>query len=309
MKEAKGIIKYIAFKGKNKMGENGLNNSNWRDVLADATAAVYINDQMVGTAWLCSNRYLITAGHLCSNTHHVYVSFNENLELDKKSKIYTAEVIYSKEIEIIGVDFAILKLECNIDKNFLPIEKDKVKYNGQTIISYGYGSDCSGAAEGRVLGSHNCCQNKMHELIKIESDQLISIGYSCAAIFDISLEKVIGIQIESVSPNGREKNTTLAFPMYRLYQECKNITEFTTALNWNIDALTINELATKNTVVKNIGVWSKEFIENHLLPLLAISILNLQHQDNLDAYVRCIIVKFKKRNDIRFMKLKVMIEL
>ena len=277
------------------MGKRGLNNSNCRDILADATAAVYISDQIVGTAWLCSNRYLITAGHFCSNTSHVYVSFNENLKSGKKSKKYTAEVIYSKEIEISGVDFAILKLECDTDKNFLPIEKDKVKYNGQTIISYGYGSDCSGAAEGRVLGSHNCCQNKMQELIKIESNQLISIGYSGAAIFDISLGKVIGIQIESVSSNGREKNTALAFPMYRLYQECKNITEFTTALNWNVDTLTINELDIENTVVKNIGVWSKEFIENHLLPLLAISILNLQRQDNLDAYVRCIIVKYEKK--------------
>lgn len=278
------------------MGKIELKSQEWLSVLADATAAVYSGNQIIGTAWLCSNQYMITAGHLCSNTSSVTVSFDENLKCGQQVRTYSAEVIFAKEIDANGIDCAILKLECNVNRRFLPIEAEKIIYKSQKIISYGYGMDCSGAAEGNVLGPHNCHQNKTWELIKISSNQLISKGYSGAAIFDLSIEKVIGIQIESVSSEGRENNTILAFPMYRLYQECKNLDDFAIALNWNSPLLTLNETTDKTIRSKknNTGFWSKDFIEYNLLPLLAISILNLQHQDNLDAYVRCIIVKYKR---------------
>lgn len=43
-----------------------------------------------------------------------------------------------------------------------------------------------------------------------------------------------------------------------------------------------------------------EFIEQYLLPTYCLSILELQHSDNLEAYMRCIVVKYTKDGKNRF---------
>lgn len=262
--------------------------NNWYDILMKATASVNVNDEAIGTAWLCSANYMITAAHLCRNIQFVQVKFNcENHDV-KNERIFTAKVIFLKEDHQSGCDFAILKLESSFNLNIqcLEIANQRVKCQGNNIISYGFGKDCSGAASGTIIGTHLCEQNEEWELLKINSNELVSKGYSGAAIFDLQLKKIIGIQIESVREDGRENNTVLAFPMYRLFQMCKELTGFIYEL----------EGFQKGNTLENKATWSKDFIELYFLPSLAVSILNLHHQDNPGAFVRCIIVKYSRTN-------------
>lgn len=270
---------------------------NWDKILQQASGAVYINDVLVGTAWLCNKQYMITAGHLFQNEQCCSIQFNEERNVDQSSRKYTAEVIFSKNIDKSGVDFAILKLEEEVNRFWLPLQVKRIEYTNTRIISYGYGKECSGSAEGMILGSHLCDQNTNLELIKINSQQLVSYGYSGAAIFDIKMGKVIGIQIEATTEQSRENKTVLAYPIYRLYNECEGIQEFLLSVSQQKGSeKEISSFTKRSKAMEVNSVWSDDFIENHFLPLLAISILNLHHHDNLDAYVRCIIVKLMKKN-------------
>lgn len=281
------------YKGKNKMGKIDLI-GHWMEVLENSTAAVYKNENRIGTAWLCSNQYLLTAGHLFADNDNYFITFVEEFKSGQLPKKHKVNVVFSRSDQECGVDFAILKLECTTNRMPLPIELKNIKnYTGQ-IVSYGYGVDCHGAAKGEIIGSHKCYQNRNWGLLKIQSDQLTSPGYSGAAIFDISTEKVIGIQIESL--NSKEK-TILAFPIYRIFQELSNVGNFFLSFNSSSTCLMDKTDNLNNSLENKTSFhWSKEFIECHFLPLLAISILNLHNQDNLDAYVRCIVVKYKRKN-------------
>jgi len=275
------------------MGKNGIN---WKEIIQQASGAVYINNNLVGTAWLCNKQYMITAGHLFQNDHCCSIVFNEKRDTTQRSKEYKAEVLYSKNIDENGVDFAILKLEEVVEREYLPLQTNKVNYNDANIISFGYGKTCSGSATGKILGPHFCGQNTNLELIKINSQQLGEFGYSGSAIFDTKIEKVIGIQIEATENGSKECNTVLAYPIYRLCEECSLIEEFSSCIiPQKNNEVKKNDFTRKNGLIETAYVWSCDFIENHFLPLLAISILNLHHHDNLDAYVRCVIVKLQKK--------------
>lgn len=142
------------------MGKQSINKPNWRTILEEATAAVYVDNKMAGTAWLCSNNYLISAGHLFSEInkwHTITLSFNESLKDDQEPLRYDAELIICKNDCIDGTDFAVLKLNSPIARKSLPISTNKLENSGQEIISYGYGTKCSGSATGRVVGTH-CCK-------------------------------------------------------------------------------------------------------------------------------------------------------
>lgn len=59
-----------------------------------------------------------------------------------------------------------------------------------------------------------------------------------------------------------------------------------------------SETTTKYVIKK--GRKLSEFVEQYLLPTYCLSILELQHSDNLEAYVRCIVVKYTKDGKNRF---------
>lgn len=59
-----------------------------------------------------------------------------------------------------------------------------------------------------------------------------------------------------------------------------------------------SETTTKYSIKK--GRKLSEFVEQYLLPTYCSSILELQHSDNLEAYVRCIVVKYTKDGKNRF---------
>lgn len=66
--------------------------NNWYDILMKATASVNVNDEAIGTAWLCSANYMITAAHLCRNIQFVQVKFNcENHDV-KNERIFTGNL-------------------------------------------------------------------------------------------------------------------------------------------------------------------------------------------------------------------------
>lgn len=60
------------------------------------------------------------------------------------------------------------------------------------------------------------------------------------------------------------------------------------------------ELETDSKYQIKKGRKLSEFIEQYLLPTYCLSILELQHSDNLEAYVRCIVVKYTKDGKNRF---------
>lgn len=86
----------------------------------------------------------------------------------------------------------------------------------------------------------------------------------------------------------------MAYPIYRLIQECYKIEDFISITKPDRDVSAMIVPTEGGQDIKQ-GFWSKDFIEYHFLRLLAISILDLQHLDNFDAFVRCIIVKFDER--------------
>lgn len=61
-------------------------------------------------------------------------------------------------------------------------------------------------------------------------------------------------------------------------------------------------IESKTTIKYEIKKGRKlsEFVEQYLLPSYCLSILELQHSDNLEAYIRCIVVKYTKDGKNRF---------
>lgn len=231
-------------------------------------------DEKWATAFLYRANYLMSVGHIFENTEiqsNIHVSFLSGEEAD-------AQLIYSVYDKQNSRDFSILKLKQSLVKTkALPISL--LKYTGGKIVTVGVGEILKNfsSAEGEIIGELSISKNEY--LIKICSEQLGQAGFSGAPIFSVKANAVIGIQCEAVINDlGAERDTVLAFPLERLKED-------------NVIKLYIEEKS---------KVKASEYIENYLLPVFGRSLLGLEHSDNLEAYMRCIVVKLLWKEGERF---------
>lgn len=225
-------------------------------------------------AFLYKDSYLLSVGHIFENINsesHICAHFINGIKVN-------AELLYRIYDQKNGRDYSILKLSYAI-KNTRSLPISLAKYTGGKIATIGSGEilkDFS-SAEGEIVGEH-IIDNEEY-LIKICSGQLGQMGFSGAPIFSLEDCAVIAIQCEAtINEIGAERDTILAFPLERLAE----------------DAIAMKYIAEKKKVK------ASEYIENYLLPSFGRSLLCLEHSDNLDAYMRCIIVKLLPEKNERF---------
>jgi len=238
-----------------------------------AICKIYVDDVYV-TGFLFKDSYLMSAGHMFENIDEksqIKAKFINGDVIDVKVEYY----VYDKNS---GIDFSILKLKHNAT-NRMPLPLSFYKYTKGKVMSIGASSllkDFS-SAEGNIIGHH--ILNESNYMLKINSGQLGQFGFSGAPIFSIEEQAVIAIQSETTeNEHGPERDTVLAFPLERLLR----------------DNYASNYISNKNTIK------ASEYIENYLLPMFGRSLLRLEHSDNLDAYMRCIVVKLLPEQDSRF---------
>ena len=190
---------------------------NHDELLTQATCAVLIKGQIVGTAWLVSDKgYLLTAGHVLGTeepVNQVQVQFVS----DVPRPAHRLKWMYH---EASGLDFAVLKLVHPLyGRHPLPISLSK-EVEGQFRL-YGYGTTMREASqsnsEGKFLGKIRIGNSESHTLFRLHSPDLGIPGNSGGAVFSDELKAVVGIQTEAAKRKiGPESEVVLAMPLYRI---------------------------------------------------------------------------------------------
>jgi hypothetical protein len=198
-------------------------------LLIQATACVIIGGDKKGTAWLVSDDgELLTAGHVVKD-----IKPNEIVSVRFSGEIYEqrAELLgkqYNKDEEL---DFAVLKLQKTTRRFPLPISLETNINAGDEFLACGFGSTLDGLSPGtgQAVGIQhpNPSNNKLFHFV-IKSDQFGDPGYSGAAIFSLSHNAVIGIQIRATDPARVEpgtpfSNAAIAMPLIRMVEHWKRL--------------------------------------------------------------------------------------
>lgn len=192
---------------------------NHDELLTQATCAVLIEGQIVGTAWLVSDEgHLLTAGHVLG-TEQSATEVQVRFVGDVPRAAHKLEWMYH---EASGLDFAILKLIHPVaGRRPLPISLTK-KVKGQFRLC-GYGTmlrhDALSSSNGRFLGVMHIGHSASNTLLRLHSSDLGQKGYSGGAVFSDELKAVVGIQTEAANARiGPESQVILALPLYRVAQ-------------------------------------------------------------------------------------------
>lgn len=247
----------------------------YQQLVHDASCIIFNNEISLSMAFAISDKYLLSVGH-CFNTFPRGSKFKARFA---NNSIYDVKVVYTQFDTNLSLDFSIL---CIVNA-LLSIEPLPIKFpinaSGK-FISIGNSPILPyfSAANGEIIG-HYEAQNSDNFFFKLDSKHSGQIGFSGAPIFSLNEQAVIAIQCEATETiTGPERDTVLAFPLARL-------------LNDNIARKYIN---TKSSI--NLS----ELIQNYLLPSFGRSLLCLELSDNLQGYMRCIVVKLMPERNERF---------
>lgn len=187
------------------------------ELLTQATCAVLIDGQIVGTAWLVDYQgHLLTAGHvLCQNLEScsdVYDEVHVQFADDKPCLVRKVEWGFQNETNL---DFAILKLtHMPLNRQPLPLSFAP-SWSGRFRL-YGYGESLAAltAGVGTFVGLHGFEGNR---LFRLSSRELPDEGFSGGAIYSEELGAVVAIQTRAGrSKLGPTSETVLAMPLYRI---------------------------------------------------------------------------------------------
>ncbi len=240
--------------------------------LKEAVCKVKIGTENSVMAFAINNDYFLSVGHAfvnCSIGDEFQASFVNKNNVNVK----LLEFRFDRKT---GFDCAILKNLDNTKVIPLPLAFAKEEISG--FVTVGSGEILSGfsSAEGRIIGNHHI--DESNYMFKLHSHQSGQLGFSGSPIFSTTSNSVVAIQCEATDNDmGAERDTVLAFPLARL----------------------LNTSFSHYLYQKPI-ISSTEFIENYLLPSFGRSILCLEHSDNLNAYMRCIVVKLLPERGERF---------
>lgn len=246
----------------------------YQKLIENAVSQIFVNGNKYATAFVIKDQYLLSAGHPF-----------EKLERGQRM---TAKFIDGKEapIQLIRCvydaehlkDYAIFKAEKgSFGRKSLPLLFDE-NVEGD-FISTGSGDIFPGFSnsKGECVGRYY--HNDHEYFLKLTSGQSGQAGFSGAPIFSLLYGAVIGIQCEAtINDIGAERDTVLAFPIIRLLEDEM-----------------VRDILKEESTVK-----ISSFIERNLLPVFGKALLGLNHSDNMDAYMRCIVVKLVPEQNMRF---------
>lgn len=233
-----------------------------------------INDghDFIATAFTVNQNYLISTGHAFM-MYQIGTCFKAKFLNSFSYRVKLIENAYSKEN---AIDYAILKFEePSHNTTSLPISFPSRFSGNYTSAGYGETLHDLSSVTGKIIGSYYI--NDKEYLLKACSGQAGESGFSGSPIFSLEDNSVIAVQCEAtIKDIGSERDTILAFPFCRF-----------------------PEHIVQNYLHSRPSIHVKTFIEEFLLPSFGRSLLCLEHSDNLDAYMRCIIVKLLYQSDER----------
>ena len=246
----------------------------YQKLVEGAVCRIIFDDNSYVTGFAVNRKYLLSAGHAFA--HAVKdTSYKAEFLNGARCSVKIIEKAYVREHV---VDYAILEFE-EFDPNITPLPVSFPKRYSGNFISVGVGEKLNdfSSVKGSIIGNYYHHSDKEY-LLKASSGQAGQLGYSGSPIFSIVDKSVVAIQCEAtINDLGAERDTILAFPLCRLPEDLSN----------------------KYFQNRPI-VHASTFIEKYLLPSFGKSLLCLECSDNLDAYMRCIIVKLVHESDKRF---------
>lgn len=253
-----------------------------RTRLKDATACVCVRNEPVCTAFVVSEHYLVSSGHsftaLASGTK-ISVRFFDGAE-------YPVSVALCRFSEKDGADFAFLRCGAGLENRpALPMLPAGVKSGEVELFGLSRQlGDVLTPASGRISGIQQISGAQGTYHLKIQSSDAGQYGFSGSPIYHVEKNGVVGIQSQATDNDvGAESATVLAFPAARIYADKDP------------------EVAGILREMKSYPPLSKrKHIEQQLLPTFGRLILNLDCTDRLDAYMRCVVVKFLPEERKRF---------
>lgn len=195
------------------------------DLLAQATAAVLVDNQIVGTAWLVGNDgELLTAGHLLGADFPLS-EVTVQLAEDIPRQAYRVDSLYQPER---GIDFAVLKLHrCPPNRRPLPVSLVQSVEGRFRLLGYGRSLVHCSTGYGEFIGIYDLGNNSSCRLFRLRSTELTEGGYSGGAVFSETLQAVVGIQIEAMTPTSRTgQGTVFAMPLYRIVPHWESLAQF-----------------------------------------------------------------------------------
>ena len=247
---------------------------NYMKQMEESVCKISIDKKVCGMAFIVSGNFLLSAGHIFANLNSNQLITAEFLD-GTQASLNLLHYRYDKNHLI---DYAILNMESNFSKNKgLPMAFPK-NITGK-FIALGNGKILPGFSnsQGEITGLYLKSEDEF--MIKLSSKEQGQEGFSGAPIFSIACGAVIGIQSEmTIKDSGAERDTSLAFPLYRLK----------------------DDVIAMQYICQRPKIKLSSFVEDYLLPIFGRSLLRLGHSDNLDAYMRCIVVKLDPEQDIRF---------
>ena len=247
---------------------------NYEELMKNAVCQILIDEKFCDVAFVIGEHYLLSVGHS-------FVNFDK-----KKKKIAKFLDGTTVSIQLIRCiyehdhlkDYALFRAEKEFKgKKPLPVSFPK-NISGQ-FVSLGSGDilQSFSNAKGEFIGLYY--NNNDEFFFKLSSGQAGQAGFSGAPIFSIYNRSVVAIQCEATTTEvGPERDTVLAFPLIRL-----------------LDDDIVRECLFERPTVK-----VSSFIEKNLLPVFGKALLGLEQSDNLEAYMRCIVVKLVPEQGIRF---------
>lgn len=192
-----------------------MSNLSSHDLLAQATCAVLIDDEIAGTAWLFNDEgYLLTAGHVLGEKeplNEVKVRFEDDI----CRTAHKIQWCFEKEI---GLDFAILKLN-DYPKRYQPLPISGARSVSGRFKLHGYGQTLGDPATGggEFVGVIDRQHSSKNRLFRLRSQELGEAGFSGGAVYNIELGCVVAVQIEATQRSiGSTRDTILAMPLYRI---------------------------------------------------------------------------------------------
>lgn len=183
-------------------------------LLAQATCAVLIGNEIVGTAWLASHEgHLLTAGHVLG-TEEPLTQVQVQFRGDVPRLAHKIEWLYHDN----GWDFAVLKLNESLPRIPLPIALVQ-EFHGKFRLR-GYGESLEKTQRGGI-GEFVCTvsiENSAYNfLFQLNALELRDEGFSGGAVYSEVLGAVVAIQTEKGhSDLGSMSNAVFAMPLYRV---------------------------------------------------------------------------------------------
>lgn len=251
------------------------------ELLSQATCAVLIEGQIVGTAWLVSDEgHLLTAGHVLG-IEEPLVQVEVLFIADVPREAYNIEWVDSQKN---ALNFAVLKLITPISRRPLPISLAK-EVQG-TFRLCGYGTDLKEQSQysgnGQFSGSMYIDNSASKHLFRLRSSDFGLAGNSGAAVFSDELQAIVGIQSEAaIARLGPEAGVVLAVPLYRVAQFWQPLQKLESSLFTKPDSSS-DQISNSPLQINQLNWLTKIDLSNRELDTLPPGLTQLSDITSLD---------------------------